>query len=391
MKKIQSILILLIIFTIAYSQESFDRHLNQILQNNPELKAVEQKGQSSIYNSKDKLLPLDPDLEYKFKENDNYEAGITQKLKFPSYYFLQYRAYKLTKEQQQLVQDAFVVKLLEEAAIKFNWLIYLDKQIEIQEDRMQRADSLNKLFKQQLQQGEISQLPFNRSKLHLLEYKTSLKDLREKRKEVLQNLIKLNGGQKLEFNLENYQPVLSFPKFNDYKEKYCKRDPEIKLAQLNSDLSSKNLQIAKHQWLPDFKIGVHTDKMKNANMHFGISIPLWKERNRVKQAKVDLNSQEYNEKNIITTRESELKNLYSEYKKCKHQYFEYKNILNKDRTLELLEKSFESGEISAINYYQEIEKLYQYQDKLRQLRRDIAILEVILENYKLLDLKSSQN
>ena len=372
---------------VAYSQDDFVKNMKQILENNSELRSIQFKNMANIYNSKNKLIPFDPELEYKAKEDNNYEVGITQKLKFPSYYFLQYNAHKLTRRQQSLIQDSYKIKILENAMINFNNLIYLQDQIEKQNERLRRARRLNKFFKKKVDQGEISQFPLNKSKLHLLENRSRLSDLKERKKEASQNLKKLNGGQKLPAKIENYQPIDSLSGFKEYKEKYFIRDPEIKLARINSDLSTRNLKIAKLNWLPDISFGVHSDKMKNANMHFGLSIPIWKNRNRVKQAQAELNYKKYSKMNIFTEKAAQIKTLYSQFKNKKNLYFDYKTTLKRDETRLLLEESVKAGEISAINYFQEIEKLYQYQDRLLELRHDLANIQTKMKNYKLLEVK----
>ncbi|HMA63420.1 MAG TPA: TolC family protein [bacterium] len=387
MKKIYLLILIFILNVIAFSQDNFDEYLHQILKNNPELQSIQHRNKAVIYNSKNKLLPFDPELEYKVKENNNYEVGITQKLKFPPYYFLQYKVHKLTRRQQSLIQDIYVIKILENAMLNINDLIYLQNKIDKQAERLNRARRLNRFFKDKLEQGEISQFPLNKSKLHLLEHRSRLSGLNESKKEVLQNLKKLNGGKNLKTKIGIYQPMDSLSDFKKYKEKYFSRSPEIKLARINSDLSTRNLKIAKLNWLPDISFGIHSDNMKNSNVHFGISLPIWKNRNRVKKAQAELNYKKYSKINIFTEKAAQIKTLYSQFKNKKELYFDYKTTLKSDKTQLLLEESVKSGEISAINYFQEIEKLYKYQDRLLELRHAIANIQTKLKNYKLLEVK----
>ncbi len=387
MKKIYLLILIFILNVIAFSQDNFDEYLHQILKNNPELQSIQHRNKAVIYNSKNKLLPFDPELEYKVKENNNYEVGITQKLKFPPYYFLQYKVHKLTRRQQSLIQDSYVIKILENAMLNINDLIYLQNKIDKQAERLNRARRLNRFFKDKLEQGEISQFPLNKSKLHLLEHRSRLSGLNESKKEVLQNLKKLNGGKNLKTKIGIYQPMDSLSDFKKYKEKYFSRSPEIKLARINSDLSTRNLKIAKLNWLPDISFGIHSDNMKNSNVHFGISLPIWKNRNRVKKAQAELNYKKYSKINIFTEKAAQIKTLYSQFKNKKELYFDYKTTLKSDKTQLLLEESVKSGEISAINYFQEIEKLYKYQDRLLELRHAIANIQTKLKNYKLLEVK----
>ena len=152
-------------------------------------------------------------------------------------------------------------------------------------------------------------------------------------------------------------------------------------------MANKRLKVAKHQWLPDFKVGVHTESDGNLKMHFGISIPLWQQFNHVNKARADYNKQVYKKEDKITAITTKLKQLYQNYKTSKDNYNQYLKILDQDNTRQLLRKSLKEGEISAINYYQEIAKLYQFQDKLQTLRFNMLQNVIRLRDYELLQLK----
>ena len=389
MKKLKSILFIVMLFNInfMFSQQNINNLLNQIAQNNPELKAIKENRNSSTYKSRGKLIPLDPEFEYKAKENNNYETGITQKLKFPSYYFLQYDTYKLTKKQQELIFNTFFIDLLTEASLNINKLIYLDKQINIHKNRKDNAKKLLKFFNKKLKQGETNQLAVNKAKLHLLKYETLLEELLAKKNTTLNELTRLNGGKKIDFDINSYQIIPGFQEFSKYKNEYFEHHPEAKLARINLNLANKRLKVAKHQWLPDFKVGVHTESDGNLKMHFGISIPLWQQFNHVNKARADYNKQVYKKEDKITAITTKLKQLYQNYKTSKDNYNQYLKILDQDNTRQLLRKSLKEGEISAINYYQEIAKLYQFQDKLQTLRFNMLQNVIRLRDYELLQLK----
>jgi outer membrane protein TolC len=277
--------------------------------------------------------------------------------------------------------------LLTETSITINKLIYLNKRIALQKNRKDNAKKLLKFFSKKLKKGETNQLAVNKAKLHLLKYETLLEELLAKKKTTLKELVRLNGGKKIDFDVNNYKTISGFPEFSKYINGYFEHHPEAKLANINLNLANKRLKVAKHQWLPDFKVGVHTEQDRNLKMHFGISIPLWQQFNHVKKAQADYNKQVYKRDDKITAINTKLKQLYQNYKTSKDNYNQYLRILDQDNTRQLLRKSLKEGEISAINYYQEIAKLYQFQDKLQNLRFNMLQSVVRLRNYELLQLK----
>ena len=90
----------------------------------------------------------------------------------------------------------------------------------------------------------------------------------------------------------------------------------------------------------------------------GLSIPLWENRNTVKQAKAQA---EYTVTNILAnqqTLKATLRELYLQAEALANSRNEYAEALSSQRTDELLNKALETGQISMIDYFVEITLLY---------------------------------
>ncbi|MBN2281065.1 MAG: TolC family protein [Candidatus Marinimicrobia bacterium] len=352
--------------------------LSEILENNQELKAISAMNKLEILNAKNELLPENPALEQEFHENDNYEIGITQSFQFPTFYYHQYKNLQMTKAQQEAIYKATKVRILEEAKINLYSLNYLLNQIRIQKKRLEDANQLTSHFEKLLTQGEITQLELNQAKIHQVSYDNSLRDLLIQKAEVSETLKMLNGGIEVESHVIQYQePTLEI---ESLKEDFLQNNPDLAIETINQQIAARNTKIAKYEWLPYFRIGVHKGKESDPMLHYGISIPLWKNRNRIKRAKA---VQLYNNANLEYTTQSvasEFNKLASEYKLLQQKL--QQNLKLHLNSHELLEKSLEVGEISSIEYFTEIENLYEFEDHISKTNLDLEIVKVKLTSFK---------
>ena len=383
MKKIYLILTIFCL-NFLFAQNNIDDLLTQILENNQELIVLKQFNQLEKLNAKNELIPNNPEFEYSYKENGNYEAGITQSFQFPTYYYHQYKNMQLTKEQQKTIYQVAKMKVLEEAKIYISKLIFFEKQLKIQKIRLNNAEKLNHYFEKLLSEGEITQLTLNQSKLHRINYKNKLSDLSADKNEILNSLKLLNGNKKLDVSITDFPKLLKLANSNILQQEYLKNNPLLELEKINQEISNRNLKIAKYSWLPDFRLGVHTDKEKNTNLHYGISIPLWKNSNKINRAKVNQRYQEENlkySKQIIT---SEIKNLFKTYLIMNEKYNKNLELNNTINSKALLEQSLKVQEISAIEYFNELETLFQFEDDFLKSRLGLDILETKLTSFRLI-------
>lgn len=381
---------LLIILTIIFvnnlfAQNNIDDILYTILKNNHELQAIRQLNKFEILQAKDELIPENPEFEQEFQENNNYEIGITQRFQFPNYYYHQYKNLQLTKEQQQSIYMAAKQKVLEKAKITIFTLQYLEKQIKIQESRLKNAKLLDAYFTKMLDEGEITQLQSNQVKIHKTSFENQLNEFLSEKIEMVETLKTLNGGLDIDLNISEFSSDIPVVNIKKIEQDYLAKNPTLKIEQINQQIANRNFQIAKYSWLPDFNIGVHTDKESNTNLHYGISIPLWKNRNKINRAKAGQRYQEANLKHTEASLTSEFRSLTTQYSLLSSSYKTYTMIKQALNSKELLEKSLREQEISSIEYFTELENLYNFEDNFLKARLDLEIVITRLTSFQLVE------
>ncbi len=380
MKKL--LLFIIISIQVGVAQQ-FNSVFNQILQHNQELKAIRALNQTRVLSAKDKLIPANPEFQQEFKENNNYEIGLTQRFQFPTFYYHQYKKLKLTQKQQRILYKATRQRLLETAKIFIYKYGYLTQQIELLKNRFAKATQRHQFFETLLAEGEISQLAFNQSAIHKVKYENQLSDLKQQLVAVSQKLTVLNGGKQLD--LDNFAKSVDLNLVNtqNLKQRYLTQNPQFQLQQVNQQLAHKNTTITKYKWLPDFRIGVHKEKESDPMLHYGISIPLWKNKNRVDRAQA---AQNYHTANKQFTKQSvisKIDQLLAQYELVKKQHHTNLRLKKQLNSKKLLEKRLKTEEISIIEFFNELEKLYAFEDELAKTKLDLQILIVKMTSFQL--------
>ena len=115
----------------------------------------------------------------------------------------------------------------------------------------------------------------------------------------------------------------------------------------------------------------------------GISIPLFSNRNNVKQAKAQALYTDLQLESTTTTVESELHQLYNQSVALKTSMDEYNTVLKSQNSLALLNKAIQTCQISMIEYFVDVTTFYQSMQNYMQLQNEYQKVMAQLYKYKL--------
>lgn len=139
--------------------------------------------------------------------------------------------------------------------------------------------------------------------------------------------------------------------------------------------------------LPSLSIGykyINSDISKKVNgIQIGVSIPIWENKNRVKQAKLN---RLYHQEALISHQidfNSEIKQLWDKYQILQQSLQQYNNTLEKANNTKLLKKAMTLGEISSIEYFMELTYYYLNIDTYLELQLQYHKVLAQMQRYKL--------
>jgi len=262
-------------------------------------------------------------------------------------------------------------------------LIYRNKLQEKIKERKTKTEKFLSDFQTKLNRGEGNILDVNKAKLQLIEINKDLKLNTSSINQLQQKLTELNGGIDVIFNESEYPEVIAIPSFEELEEIIEAQDPTRKLLQQQTTIAQQQIQVTKAMALPKFEAGYHYQGILGQNFHgarIGMSIPLWENKNRVKQsmAELEMNEVQLNEHKV--EHYYNIKSLYEKYTNLQKTLDEYQTVLESINSIQLLDKALRFGEITTIQYF--LEASYYYQASNNYLLTEKEYQDVIAELLK---------
>lgn len=192
--------------------------------------------------------------------------------------------------------------------------------------------------------------------------------------EILQQL---NGGIPVNFILNDYPIPVVLPAFDSLQAKLTGFNPDIRIANLNMDLSGQKVKVENMNRLPKIEAGYKGETILNQKLngiHAGISIPLWENKNKVKQAKIEENWSQLNYDQVVSEITSSLKAAYSNAQAVLQNYMNIKEIAADPSLSESTFLLLKAGEISFPEYLSEVQLIFENQLNFLEVERDYFLL-----------------
>ncbi len=381
---------------VAFSgsaQTSIDYVLRSIEENNKDLKANSQLTTAMKLEAKlDNNLP-DPSVSYVHQYGNREGMGIqgelvaSQSFDFPSVYAQRNKLAK-TKSVGMDRQHAGVrQQILLQAKTVCLDLILLNQQKNLLETRLQNAKQLSELYQTRLTTGDANILETNKIDLELLNAQNEARLNESARIAKLQELATLNGGVPISFTDTEYASVSDILSFEDLKLEAMEADPQLLSLQSAQATALRQISVNKAKGLPGFELGYRLNTATGGERFngflVGVSIPLFSNRNNVKQAKAQSLYADLQLESTTSSVESELYQLYNQSVALKTSMDEYDQVLNSQNNLALLNKAIQSGQISMIEYFVDVTTYYQSMQNYMQLQNEYQKVMAQLYKYKL--------
>lgn len=378
MKTIIIIVALLASMSLA-AQENISSILFSIEENNTKLKALKEEMKAQKLGNKTGIYLSDPDVAFGYLWGTPSNIGtrkdfsVTQTFDIPTITGMKSR---LANNKNQLVELQYAserINLLLEAKQYAIDLIYyngLKKELKI---RLRHAQTIADAYKQRLDRGDASILEYNKVQLNLSTVQGEMSRVEVERNTLLSELKRLNGGIEILLEENNYSPA-SLPA--DFEEWYLsaeQKNPLLQYVKQQIEVSRKEVKLNKAMRFPKFSAGYSLEKtlgQKYQGANIGISIPLWENKNRVKQAKAGVIAAQTREQESKQQFYNRLQNLYMRANGLQQTAAGYRKSLQSLNNTDLLMKALDVGEINLLNYIVEIGLYYDTVNQTLAAERD---------------------
>lgn len=377
----------------AWGQNSIDAVLRSVEANNKDLQANSQLTVSKKLEARlDNNLP-DPSVSYVHQYGNREGMGMqgelvaSQSFDFPSVY-VQKNKLSQSKAVSYDHQGAeFRQQILLQAKEVCLDLVLLNQQKALLDQRRQNAEQLSALYAQRLESGDANILETNKINLELLNAKNEARMNEAARIAKLQELATLNGGIAIDFTDTVYAPVKETLSYEDLRAEAVTANPQLLTLKSEQVAARRQLSVNKSKGLPGFELGYRLNTASGGERFngflVGISIPLFSNRNNVRQAKAQTLYTDLQLESTTAAVESELHQLYNQSLALRTSMDEYAAVLQSQNSLSLLNKAIQTGQISMIEYFVDVTTLYQSMQNYMQLQNEYQKVMAQMYKYKL--------
>jgi outer membrane protein TolC len=364
------------------AQNNINPVLSSIEENNTTLKALREQVEADKLQNKTGIFLDDPEVGFNYLWGNPSNIGnrtdfsVSQTFDIPTITGMKSR---LANGRNNLVEwqyKADRMNILLEAKQYCIELIYYNSLLKELYLRLEHAETIAKGYKDRMDRGDVSILEYNKVNLNLSTIQGEISRMEVERDALLAQLKRLNGGIDVVFNDADYGSRELPLNFNDWYVQAEDKNPVLAYVRNEIEVSQKQVSLSKAMNLPKFTAGYMSEKVvgqRYQGVSLGISIPLWSNKNQVKQAKASVAAAQSREADTKQQFFSQLQIQYSKAMGLKTTADKYrKSLANVNNTI-LLKKALDAGEISLLDYMVEMGLYYDNVNQTLAAERDYQL------------------
>ncbi len=355
-----------LILASGMQAQSMNTVLQQIEQNNMELRALHADRHAATEEAASRLLPSAPSVEYSpfFMGNVNGVASsemiVRQEFDFPTQYVQKKRTAR--GEEQTLDAQYRVARreVLWQAQALCIDLIQVQQNHTLLQERHRISQDLRTLYEKKLAAGDATMLDMNKIRLECITRQTELEENEVIRQTLISQLQTLNGGHPLTLDSLHYPESHPHIAIEDMVRQRRQTDVELLALQQQEKLATQHVTEARQSWLPRLSLGYRrntAEDLASNGFLVGVSFPVLSTKRQVNAAQARRDAIQLRTQQTCIQMENQLQALATQYRQHLRSMASYDLSLLRS-SLTLLQRAVESGEVDVIDYYTEAERIY---------------------------------
>lgn len=390
MKRLQLILIIALFASISLAQNSINEALRQIEANNPSIKAMQAQGVVIKAEARAESRPPNPILEGgRFPAMQGagvkYAWGVSQHFDFPSVYAKRSQLARTTDQYANAYFNSVRQEVLLEAKLTILELIHQKRLLNEYQQREAFAKTMLAIIQKKVDAGHTTAMELNNARLRVAESAQNVREAESNLRIISQRLFALNGMEAI--IISDTTIILSqLPEKEQLAALFRQNDSRFLTLSHLVEVAESNRTLVNHQGLPEISIGYEserTDAEHFAGFRAGITIPLWGNSGKKRAATMQLNAARLESHAQKLMLENEFEELYIKALNTKHQLDDLKKAFESFSNIALLRRALEAGQVSVIDFFNEITFLYDITDRVLELELNYLKLYAELNRFDL--------
>lgn len=361
-----SFLAIFLLLSLVSRAQTLESILRAVEDGNLALQSLRQSHNAEIYEMKGSNTLSGPSLEYSPFYASGYhgmaesELIVSQEVDFPTKYAARRRHGRLLETTLGSQYQSARRQILLEAKEAYLELVRLNRVHALLEQRLSNAETTLALFMRRMEAGDANILEVNKVRMERMDVLTQDAQVEAERSTLLQQLQALAGGTVLSVDDTDFPHEDFQGDFDSFLPLAVSANADVAAAQNDVRTQEQALRISRSEWLPSLSVGYRRNTALGESAHgflVGASFPMYSGRNSIRSARARLESAQTREREARLQTESMLRSQYDEL-------MQMQRILQScdedmlTATLGLLLKALNNGEISALQYYNEISDIY---------------------------------
>jgi len=390
----KSIIILLSILILPGSHlfsQNIDKIIAEVEKNNTTLIALRKRADAERIGNKtgQYLSNLEFAFNYLWGSPENIgnrkDISILQSFDFPTAYSYRNQISEYRNIQVELEYEKELKSIITEVRLVCNGLVYHNSMRNELKKRTENARKLAESYKTRYDIGEASLIDYNKAQVYLLNIIKDAEANEIDKNALLAELKILNGGIPVEFNDSVFQ-LQTIP--NDFEQWYVQvelNNPVLQWLKQEVSISRKNEKLNTAMSLPKLHAGYMSEDVvgqQYQGIAFGVTIPLFENKNTVKYAKAKTAAMESVEADTRMQFYNNLKALHTKAVNMQNSLNDFQINLQKHSNSGLLPKALDNGELSLAEYFYELSFYYESIDKLLVLTKSLNDTITELNRYQ---------
>ena len=364
MKRILSMLAAAIACTAAGAQ-TIDDILGQVGENNLTLKALQQQLAAGADANLAEARLEGPEVEfgYLFGEDGRrrHDFGVSQSFDFGALTGARKRLALGQNELLALEYRASRRDILTQARKLVYRIINCNALIAEYTRRADNARAVEQAYRSGYEKGEFSVIDYRKAAVGLAEAEGTLRLCEVERDGLLAELKNLNGGEGIEITACEQETVLLPGSFGQWLEQASGKSSALEYVRTATGNSEKQLSLSRSEAFPSLSVGYKSEVVPGEGFRgvsVGVSIPLWSAGKKISSAKKQLEAARLAEQDALVQFRTNAENLYEKAAGLAESAAGYALLTDSDEGLRDLQKALDSGQMSLLDYMNEISYFY---------------------------------
>jgi outer membrane protein TolC len=361
------------------AQQHIDDIVQSIAQQNTTLSMLRENTAAQQLENRTGIYLSNPEIGFNYlwgapqAVGNRTDISVTQTFDIPTLMGMKSKVANRQNNLAELQYKAGRMNILLEARQYCIELIYYNALRRELDVRLKHAETMARSYRERLSRGDVNILEYNKAQLNLAAVQREVARAAVEQRAALQALQRLNGGIAVTLDDDSYAGTTLPNSFEAWFEAAMPKSPVLEAVNEEVALRKREVGLAQATNWPALSAGYMSERVTGETFQgvtLGLSIPLWGNKNRTKQAKAAVRAAESKQADMRLQLYAHLQSVYDRAAGLQDIATATRQSLLTLNNTELLQKALDAGEISLLDYLVEAALYYDAVARALEAERD---------------------